>query len=593
MDNNKIKLELDWDEDYDDTFDNRVEYRDREIIEDNNLEDDIINTISDKSLVDNNDSEIIEKNNEDVSSSNTNVNIDSFEDNIDGLEEENEEDVKEDNEDKSEEEIEDNKNKKSKISNEYKDKIYYENENILHLIYKIFKGTIFRKDLKDICFKFKAVKTNNEFEDRLNDMYEADLIEFGTIKKSRLQCIRIKDYAVKKMEGKKVNIKKIDTPNLLMSHYKFKAILSNKLINTTYKNLNLYSELGSEHNLVTYLMKNTMLSTSGSSTVLHYDILSDWYGITDLTIPTIHYGRVKAYNRDKAILTEELKNIRLQEAQESFRYVEEDRSLDKYEKRGFGDIRSVNGFIFKDSFNSIEKETEGIEIDFFQYSHESLWGKEEIAKYVSESVIYTLNHLEAEVNDIDIKIFCREKNDALFSFSEIVKDVTRRNSVAPEIYIVKRMFKFLEKNFFATFRHTMFKVDNEKMRLNIETEYEHRIEKKFKNENGKHETIAITNYRNVNISLEFLWNNINEDIYEKDIEEALQDSVSEREKEKRELKKSKEKALALVADIESKDKLNNALYLQKYDKKQLKKIDTLLKLSDNEFDKLIDFIKKL
>ena len=115
---------------------------------------------------------------------------------------ENEEEIKEDNINIVKEVkviIED----EEEISEEYKDKIFKQNKNILSLIYYIFEGNIFKTDLQALCLKYKAVKNVSEFERRLNDMTNALLIEFDYIEQSKLHCIHIKSYATLKIDNNK------------------------------------------------------------------------------------------------------------------------------------------------------------------------------------------------------------------------------------------------------------------------------------------------------------------------------------------------------------------------------------------------------
>ena len=470
------------------------------------------------------------------------------------------------------------------ISEEYKDKIFKQNKNILSLIYYIFEGNIFKTDLQALCLKYKAVKNVSEFERRLNDMTNALLIEFDYIKKSKLHCIHIKSYATLKMDNNK-DIKSINTSRMIDSHFKAQSILKNEYLDYMHPRLNLYCDLDSTDNLVNYLINETTLDTTEQSTVIHYKKLEKWYKITDESRNTIDRARYNNFNRDKKIIKdkEEIERRRVEIADAIYKVETEYTEKEKHLWQGFGTLRDRKAFLYRDSFTALENETKGIQINFFKTIKDSQPGAKNIVDNISNAVIFSLKHLE-DVRDIDIKIYFREKKNVNITFEELTKNISVKLGFEERIYLEKRLNDYLSSKFSVRLTNPEFFVDSDNSVIDLKLTYEY---------NKKVGGILDYIKEPIFIKVQLISLDINNNIYQKNVEEALNESATERNRKSKELKKYKESSSNKIAKLDSMKRLDNALYLSKFATSKLKRLNDILNLADEEFERLMDFARNL
>lgn len=496
---------------------------------------------------------------------------------------ENEEEIKEDNINIVKEVkviIED----EEEISEEYKDKIFKQNKNILSLIYYIFEGNIFKTDLQALCLKYKAVKNVSEFERRLNDMTNALLIEFDYIEQSKLHCIHIKSYATLKIDNNK-DIKSIKPSRMIDSHFKAQSILKNEYLDYMHPHLNLYCDLDSTDNLVNYLINETTLDTTEQSTVTHYKKLEKWYKITDESRNTIDRARYNNFNRDKKIIKdkEEIERRRVEIADAIHKVETEYTEKEKHLWQGFGTLRDRKAFLYRDSFTALENETKGIQINFFKTIKDSQPETKNIVDNISNAVIFSLKHLE-DVRDIDIKIYFREKKNVNITFEELTKNISVKLGFEERIYLEKRLNDYLSSKFFVRLTNPEFFVDSDNSVIDLKFTYEY---------NKKVGGILDYIKEPIFIKVQLISLDINNNIYQKNVEEALNESATERNRKSKELKKYKESSSNKIAKLDSMKRLDNALYLSKFATSKLKRLNDILNLADEEFERLMDFARNL
>lgn len=470
------------------------------------------------------------------------------------------------------------------ISEEYKDKIFKQNKNILSLIYYIFEGNIFKTDLQALCLKYKAVKNVSEFERRLNDMTNALLIEFDYIEQSKLHCIHIKSYATLKIDNNK-DIKSIKPSRMIDSHFKAQSILKNEYLDYMHPHLNLYCDLDSTDNLVNYLINETTLDTTEQSTVTHYKKLEKWYKITDESRNTIDRARYNNFNRDKKIIKdkEEIERRRVEIADAIHKVETEYTEKEKHLWQGFGTLRDRKAFLYRDSFTALENETKGIQINFFKTIKDSQPETKNIVDNISNAVIFSLKHLE-DVRDIDIKIYFREKKNVNITFEELTKNISVKLGFEERIYLEKRLNDYLSSKFFVRLTNPEFFVDSDNSVIDLKFTYEY---------NKKVGGILDYIKEPIFIKVQLISLDINNNIYQKNVEEALNESATERNKKNKELKKYKESSSNKIAKLDSMKRLDNALYLSKFATSKLKRLNDILNLADEEFERLMDFARNL
>lgn len=470
------------------------------------------------------------------------------------------------------------------ISEEYKDKIFKQNKNILSLIYYIFEGNIFKTDLQALCLKYKAVKNVSEFERRLNDMTNALLIEFDYIEQSKLHCIHIKSYATLKIDNNK-DIKSIKPSRMIDSHFKAQSILKNEYLDYMHPHLNLYCDLDSTDNLVNYLINETTLDTTEQSTVIHYKKLEKWYKITDESRNTIDRARYNNFNRDKKIIKdkEEIERRRVEIADAIHKVETEYTEKEKHLWQGFGTLRDRKAFLYRDSFTALENETKGIQINFFKTIKDSQPETKNIVDNISNAVIFSLKHLE-DVRDIDIKIYFREKKNVNITFEELTKNISVKLGFEERIYLEKRLNDYLSSKFFVRLTNPEFFVDSDNSVIDLKFTYEY---------NKKVGGILDYIKEPIFIKVQLISLDINNNIYQKNVEEALNESATERNKKNKELKKYKESSSNKIAKLDSMKRLDNALYLSKFATSKLKRLNDILNLADEEFERLMDFARNL
>ena len=438
--------------------------------------------------------------------------------------------------------------------------------------------------MQALCLKYKAVKNVSEFERRLNDMTNALLIEFDYIEQSKLHCIHIKSYATLKIDNNK-DIKSIKPSRMIDSHFKAQSILKNEYLDYMHPRLNLYCDLDSTDNLVNYLINETTLDTTEQSTVIHYKKLEKWYKITDESRNTIDRARYNNFNRDKNIIKdkEEIERRRVEIADTIHRVETEYTEKEKHLWQGFGTLRDRKAFLYRDSFTALENETKGIQINFFKTIKDSQPETKNIVDNISNAVIFSLKHLE-DVRDIDIKIYFREKKNVNITFEELTKNISVKLGFEERIYLEKRLNDYLSSKFFVRLTNPEFFVDSDNSVIDLKFTYEY---------NKKVGGILDYIKEPIFIKVQLISLDINNNIYQKNVEEALNESATERNRKSKELKKYKESSSNKIAKLDSMKRLDNALYLSKFATSKLKRLNDILNLADEEFERLMDFARNL
>lgn len=494
---------------------------------------------------------------------------------------------------------------KSKITEEDKIAVCKKYKDVIKIIYEIFDGQIFRKDLEKLCVKYHYCSESG-FDRMMKILYHYSILKTVNIPTTEFDIVTLMNFAIQRIEKKKkVKSITVNETKLLTSQYKFYYINTHPYYNSE-KN---------KQGLSLFVLRQTLFKHSNFHIKENNPVLTnDWIEKTfcvnkdamdelkskskefeDIRNSKFEEGREESIKRKKELNDNVVKNemddedIFESKIEEKTKDAEDAicptaKSIKKKskeeklfeEKVKFSSIRSKNGFIDMSNLksnninNSVEFVFFNTTFDFRDYYNR--------AKDIVE-IFYLYTEYLNDVEHININLYFRDAEQRNKSFKncfEFAKDI--RGKVLDE----RQLFYSIKKICKSKLQYTPYIKD-------VKLDTKHGVVVfKYSKDIGNDET------RDIVFKISFKAFNIYHDFYDEDKATIMIKKKEEEKAEKRAKKKELDDTVKELSKIRTSKGLDNLDLLCDLSKDELiGLIDLIKNVEHSKIQKLITFINNL
>lgn len=289
---------------------------------------------------------------------------------------------------------------KNKITEEDKIAVCKKYKDVIKLVYEIFDGQIFRKDLKKLCIKYHYC-SESTFDIMLKILCHYSIFKIVNIASTDFDVVAVMNFAIQRIEKKK-KVKSIDVceTKLLVSQFKFHYIDTHIVYNAE-NNINKVTLAVLRKNLIKY---STLHIKENKAILTDEWIESTFSTNTEKMEELKEKSRKFEKNRVNRLKKEEETEDEIKDNSENV-IVLNDKIQAFEEKLKFTTIRSKTGFIDVSSYqsqpinNTVELAFFNTTLDFRDYYNR--------AKDVVE-MFYLYTEFLNDIEKININLYFRD-----------------------------------------------------------------------------------------------------------------------------------------------------------------------------------------
>ena len=439
---------------------------------------------------------------------------------------------------------------------EYKVKNY---KTMFLVVYKIFGGIILKRHLRDLCLKYKYFSSEDVFNKVIASLEDLQLIETTFIPGSEAKILKLKQFAVDQIEGKRTRAVPFSTERVYESFIKYRLISTSKILNSQ-KDSRL-------EDFYDTILKHTTFWSKEKSPVLINTWIDGKYTLTEEGKEAVDRGIEFEEKRSKNFKQNKDKNVEEQEKKPvtalDFMELNKNKKKEYTTSVDFSKIRNRGGFI-NDLPSLIQKRHDYLNIDAIITSQDAPDFKS-IATYifdciyVSSQQLENINHLYINFRFLDIQQLNFSFNSC-FEYGRDEKGIIKDNR-----NVLDRINTYSKSKLNTPFKP--FKQGLNREKYSAELAYKLRFGSEYKIED-----------REIVVHLSFTHVNLYRDLYGAEKADAMIAVSKSRAEERREERKEKDATVTYLTKLHKNGSLD-----------KLVKLAT--ELSDREIDKLIKLIK--
>lgn len=414
------------------------------------------------------------------------------------------------------------------------------------LIYRIFGGIIVTKHLKDICVRYKYF-SKSFFDTVISELEEIDLIDIEYIAGSECGIVKLKQFVVDEIEGKKSKGVSFSDDKVVMSSFKYYYIINNVNLKNVSNNYNLDF-------LYNKLINDTTFWNKEKSPLGLYKWIGNHYKLSDL-------GRNSLVNA-KTYENKRSKNLKQNQDDEEKEPTATNLNLNGYmEKMNFSSLRNRRAFLT--TLNTSKKDV--IEVNTFITIEESP-EFHTISSLAYDSIFLSTNQLE-DINSIYINLYFRDFKHMEKSFNscfEYGKD--ERGIIKDNRNLVDKIHKLSKKNMQTALKPVQQELNRDKYSIGL----------KYEVDFASTLDIPFDKNRKITVFVKFHHYELYKDLYGEEKAEAMVRISKTKTEKKRAEKKEREEAIKFITKIYQEGNQEALLELSRLGVKRVQKLKTLI-----------------
>lgn len=450
-----------------------------------------------------------------------------------------------------------NKTKDSQIEEEVKKLKIKKYKTLFLLIYKVFEGVIVEKHLKDICIKYNYL-TGSFFDTVIEELESLKLIDTEYIAWSECGVIKLKQFVVDEIEGKKVKGVKFSEDKTIMSSFKYYYIINNVNLKNTSGNYNL-------DYLYNKLINDTTFWNKEKSPRELYGWVNSCYRLTELGRDSLK--NVEEYENKRK---DNLKQNKTEENNNS------NQSNEKKKKEKKNSKKNKKDYMIKTNFSSLRNRRgvlsvlntdrrDVVEVNNFVTTEESP-EFHAIASFVYDSIFLSTNQLE-DINYIYVNMYFRDFAHMEKSFDScFVYGKDDRGIIKDERNLVHKINKLSKKNMNTSLKPIKQELDRDKYSIALIYDVDY----------ASTPDLSFDKNRKVTVFIKFHHYELYKDLYGEDKAKAMVQISKTRTEKKREEKKEREEAIKFVTKIYKEGNQDVLLELSRFGVKRIQKLKALI-----------------
>lgn len=425
-----------------------------------------------------------------------------------------------------------------------KELLIKKNKDIFLVLYRIFAGVLPNSDLKELCLKYKYFNCESTYYNTINLLESADLLEKTFLPGSEVEILKVRQFAVNFIEGKRVRGVKVTKDRVVESCLKYSAIDKTKGMNT-----NEELTLNDFYNRV---MKETSFwSKEKSPVAINEWIISSVYTLSEAGKDAVERGKT----------FEDKRNSNLKKDAPSSNIATVKDKVDYTQKIDFSKLRNRGGF-----FNNLYYTPNVMRINTLVATEEAPDFKN-LGSYIYDTIYLASEHLE-DINALVMVFNFADKKQLETSFNscfEFSRD--NRGIVRERRNLIDRINSCSRSNVSCAFKPYGETIQKENYLVTL----------KYKLRFGKIDNILD---RHMDVYILFLDMDVYNKLYGVEKAAAMIAERKSRDEEVRLQRKEKDSVVTKLLKLEKKGSLD--------------KLEALVAdLSQNDIDKLINFVKSL
>lgn len=411
------------------------------------------------------------------------------------------------------------------------------------VLYRIFGGVLPNSDLKELCLKYRYFNCESTYYNTINLLESMDLIEKTFLAGSEVEILKVKQFAVNFIEGKRVKGVKVTKDRVIESCLKYSAIYKTKGMK-----INEELTLNDFYNCV---MKETSFWSKEKSPVA----INEWIS----SVYTLSEAGKDAVERGKAFEDKRNSNIKKDSSNSNVTTVAG--KIDYTQKIDFSNLRNRGGF-----FNNLYYTPNVLRINTLVTTEEAPDFKN-LGSYIYDTIYLASEHLE-DINALVIVFNFADKKQLETSFNscfEFSRD--NRGIVRERRNLIDRINSCSRSNVSCAFKPYSETIQKENYFVTL----------KYKLRFGKIDNILD---RHMDVYILFLDMDVYNKLYGAEKAEAMIAESKSRAEDRKLERKKKDAVVTKLVKLEKKGSLD--------------KLETLVAdLSQKDIDKLINFVKSL
>lgn len=444
--------------------------------------------------------------------------------------------------------------KDSEITEEVKRLKIKKYKTLFLLIYKVFEGIIVEKHLKNICLMYRYF-SESFFDIVIKELESLELIDIKYIAGSECGIVKLKQFVVDEIEGKKSKGISFSSDKAIMSSFKYYYIINNINLKNVSNNYDL-------DYLYNKLIKNTTFWNREKSPAELYNWVNNHYKLTEIGRDSLK--NAKEYENKR-------KNNLKQNKEKAKNNLEQDKN-----KVSTSSVSIINGYMAKMNFSSLRNRRgflntlntdrkDVVEINTFVTIEESP-EFHTIASLVYDSIFLSTQQLE-NINFIYINLYFRDFTHMEKSFNscfEYGKD--ERGIIKDNRNLVDKINKNSKKNMQTSLKPIQQELNRDK----------HNIGLKYNIDFASNLDSTYDKNRKITVYVKFHHYELYKDLYGEDKAEAMVQISKTKSEKKREEKKDREDAIKFVTKIYKEGNQDVLLELSRFGIRRIQKLKVLI-----------------
>lgn len=447
--------------------------------------------------------------------------------------------------------------KDSKIEEEVKKLKIKKYKTLFLLIYKIFEGVIVEKHLKDICLRYKYLSEGfyNTFIEELESL---KLIDIEYISGSECGIVKLKQFVINEIEGKKAKGIKFSEDKTIMSSFKYYYIINNVNLKNTSGNYDL-------DYLYNKLINDTTFWNKEKSPRELYSWVNSHYRLTKIGRDSLkiaeEYENKRKNNLKQNESEENTNSNQNSEKKKKGKNNLKENKKDYMIKTNFSGLRNRRGFL--DTLNTDRRDV--VEVNNFVTTEESP-EFHAIASFVYDSIFLSTNQLE-DINFIYVNMYFRDFAHMEKSFDScFVYGKDDRGIIKDERNLVHKINKLSKKNMNTSLKPVKQELDRDKYSIALMYDVDY----------ASTPDLSFDKNRKVTVFIKFHHYELYKDLYGEDKAKAMVQISKTRTEKKRAEKKEREEAIKFVTKIYKEGNQDVLLELSRFGTKRIQKLKALI-----------------
>lgn len=425
------------------------------------------------------------------------------------------------------------------------------------LIYKVFEGVIVVKHLKKVC-EIYGYLSGSFFDTVMEELEDISLIDIKYISGSECGIIKLKQFVVDELEGKKSKGISFSDDKVVMSSFKYYYIINNVSLKNTSGNYNL-------DYIYNKLINNTTFWNKEKSPTELYRWINSNYRLSDLGRESLNNAEIYESNRSKNLKQnqDEYQENTQKDSQDK---EQKNKSLNKIKndymnKMNFSSLRNRRAFL--NTLNSDRKDI--IKTNVFITTEESP-EFHTIASLIYDFIFLSTQQLD-DINFIGINLYFRDLTHLEKTFNscfEYGKD--ERGIIKDNRNLLDKINKLSKKYMQTSLKPVQQKLDRDK----------YSIELKYDIDFAPTSDVSYDKNRKITVLIKFNNYELYKDLYGEDKADAMVQISKTKTEKKREEKKEREEAIKFVTKIYKAGNQDTLIELSKLGMKRVKKLKDLI-----------------